>query len=85
MEHKVETKYLFIDRDGVINMDGNEVTGPDYITRWEDFKFLPGVLNALKKVSDAGYRCVIISNQQCVGKGIISQNELDPQTLQSQP
>jgi len=73
----LEAKYIFIDRDGVINLDGSEFGGPGYITRWEDFKFLPGVLTAFKKAAESGYKCVIISNQQCVGKGLISQGELD--------
>ena len=76
----MEQKYIFIDRDGVINRDGSESAGPSYITRWEDFEFLPGVLSAFKKAADLGYKCIIISNQQCVGKGIISGSELEELT-----
>ncbi len=69
-------KYIFLDRDGVINSDGEGVTEHGYITRWEDFHFLPGVLEAFKKASEAGYKIVIITNQQGVAKGYHSSAEL---------
>jgi D-glycero-D-manno-heptose 1,7-bisphosphate phosphatase len=72
----VKDKYVFIDRDGVINKDGDGWTEYGYITRWQDFKFLPGVLAGLKKLKDAGYKSVIVSNQKCVGRGIITGKEL---------
>ncbi|MEA3489284.1 MAG: HAD family hydrolase [Candidatus Omnitrophota bacterium] len=69
-------KYVFFDRDGVINRDGEGLTEHGYITRWEDFQFLPGVLDALKKLTERGYRTVVVSNQKCVGKGIMSEKDL---------
>jgi len=76
----MEDKHVFLDRDGVVNEDGWGWTEYGYITRWEDFRFLPGVLEALKKITDAGYRCVIISNQQGVGKGYFTDKELSEVT-----
>ncbi|MFH1877542.1 MAG: HAD family hydrolase [Candidatus Omnitrophota bacterium] len=70
-------KYVFIDRDGVVNKDPAGWTEYGYVTRWEDFVFLPGVLDAFKKFAESGYSAVIITNQQCVGKGYLSENELD--------
>jgi histidinol-phosphate phosphatase family protein len=75
-ESTVSDKYVFIDRDGVINKDPAGWTDHGYVTRWEDFHFLPGVLEALKKLSDNGYKSVIISNQQGVGKGYFSEEDL---------
>jgi histidinol-phosphate phosphatase family protein len=69
-------KCVFLDRDGVINKDGWGWTEHSYITRWPDFHFLPGVLSALKKFHEAGYKCVVISNQQGVGKGYFTSEEL---------
>jgi D-glycero-D-manno-heptose 1,7-bisphosphate phosphatase len=76
-------KYVFLDRDGVINLDG-EIKGADtgYITNWEDFEFVPGVLEAIKAFNAAGYSGVVISNQQCVGKGLMSQEELSSLTVE---
>lgn len=72
----MECKYVFIDRDGVINKDPDGWTEYSYVTRREDFHFLPGALKALKKLADAGYKSVIISNQQGVGKGYFTEEDL---------
>jgi len=45
MLHKV----VFLDRDGVINRDS-----PDYIKRLEEFEFLPGSLEALRRLTERG-------------------------------
>jgi len=70
-------KYVFMDRDGVINKDPQGWTEYSYVTRWEDFHFLPGTLGAFKRLSHAGYKTVIISNQQGVGKGYFTEKTLD--------
>ena len=70
-------KIVFIDRDCVINKDPGGWTKHNYVTRWEDFKFLPGAKEAVKKLNDAGYEVIIISNQAGVGKGHYSKDELD--------
>lgn len=67
-----ESKILFIDRDGVINVDPIG----DYIKTWKDFRFETGVLKVLKKISDAGYELVIISNQAGIGDGIYPESAL---------
>ncbi|MGB2878875.1 MAG: HAD family hydrolase [Candidatus Omnitrophota bacterium] len=69
-------EYVFIDRDGVINKDPGGWTEYGYVTRWEDFHFLPGTLEALKALKGAGYKAVIISNQQGVGKGYFTEAAL---------
>lgn len=63
---------VFLDRDGVINRDS-----PDYIKSWSEFEFLPGVLDALAKLSRRGYGIYVISNQSAVGRGLISQTMLE--------
>jgi len=73
-------KYVFLDRDGVINKDGENRTEYGYITRWEDFRFIPGALEALRRLKENGFKCVVVSNQKCVGKGIITGEELDDLT-----
>lgn len=79
-EDILDDKYVFLDRDGVINKDPMGWTEYGYVTCWEDFHILPGVLEAIKKLADAGYRSVIISNQQCVGKGHLSEEGLNSLT-----
>lgn len=54
---------VFLDRDGTIN------ECVEYLHEPEKFKLLPGVLEALKKLQDAGFRLVIITNQPGIGMG----------------
>ena len=58
-------KSLFIDRDGVIN---KSVPAPGYVTRIEDFEFLPKTFESLKKLSHAGYDFYVITNQAGIGR-----------------
>lgn len=66
------SKIIFIDRDGVINVDPIG----DYIKRWEDFQFEEGALEALEMLSRAGFSTIVISNQAGVGDGIYPESEL---------
>ena len=70
-------KFIFIDRDGVINKDPEGWPPHSYVTRWEDFHFLPGVLEALKRLTENDYKVVIISNQAGISKGIYTKEKLD--------
>lgn len=59
---------LFVDRDGVINED----RGYNYVKRWEEFVFLDGVKETLAQVNSQGIPVVLITNQSCIGKGLVS-------------
>jgi len=63
---------LFLDRDGVIN---NEIQGA-YVLHWKGFVFSTGVLNSFRKLSEAFGRIIVISNQRGVGKGLMTEEEL---------
>jgi UDP-glucose 4-epimerase len=63
-------KAVFLDRDGTINFD------PGYISDHEKFELLPGVPQALKRLVDAGYLLVVVSNQSGVARGKITMPEL---------
>lgn len=67
-------KVVFLDRDGVINKYPGD---REYVTSWKEFRFLPGVKQALKKLSRAGYKIFVISNQAGIIKEIYSQQALD--------
>jgi D-glycero-D-manno-heptose 1,7-bisphosphate phosphatase len=65
---------FFFDRDGTVNRS----PGDDrYVLRWEDFHFLPGVREMLEAVKARAFASILITNQQCVEKGLLSQSELD--------
>jgi histidinol-phosphate phosphatase family protein len=65
-------KAIFIDRDGVINYNRK-----DYVKSWSEFKFIPGAIEAIKKINDAGYLLIIITNQSPIGRKIIDKKTLD--------
>ncbi|MCX6307135.1 MAG: HAD family hydrolase [Bacteroidetes bacterium] len=56
---------LFLDRDGVINRRIVD----DYVKTWEQFEFLPGVPEAIRRFHQVFGRIIVVSNQQGVGKG----------------
>lgn len=62
-------KAVFLDRDGTINEDVG------YVHKIEDFKFLPGALEGLKILQDAGYLLIIITNQSGIARGYFSEQE----------
>jgi D-glycero-D-manno-heptose 1,7-bisphosphate phosphatase len=64
---------LFLDRDGVINkriVDG-------YVTSWKEFDFLEGVLDSLSMFSSIFGRIIVVTNQQGIGKGLMTEEDLD--------
>jgi len=67
-------KAVFLDRDGVINKKAPE---GDYIKSWGEFEFLPGVEDAIKRLNEEGFLVIVISNQRCVAKGILTEDELN--------
>ena len=47
-------KAVFLDRDGTINIEKH------YVFRKEDFEFLPGALEGMKRLKEAGYLLIIL-------------------------
>tara|TARA_A100001011_G_scaffold397591_1_gene499106 strand:- start:2154 stop:3347 length:1194 start_codon:yes stop_codon:yes gene_type:complete len=68
----ISQKAVFLDRDGVINK-----LNPDgYILDFNQFKLLPGVGNAINFLNKNGYLVIIVTNQACVGKLILTEKKL---------
>lgn len=66
-------EFLFLDRDGVLN---THILG-DYVRNWSMWEWIPGVLPKMAELSQRYKRIFLVSNQQGVGKGCMSQEDLD--------
>lgn len=67
-------KAVFLDRDGLINV---QAPPHQYITRWEEFRFLPGVPEAIRRLNEAGYLVLIVSNQRGVARGMMTMEAVE--------
>jgi D-glycero-alpha-D-manno-heptose 1-phosphate guanylyltransferase len=64
---------LFLDRDGVININKDD----SYVFNRNEFIFKEGTLEAISKLSDFFGRIIVITNQRGVGKGLMSESDLE--------
>lgn len=62
-------KAVFLDRDGTINIDKG------YLYKISDFEFLPGAVEGLRMLQDAGYLLIIITNQSGIGRGYYTEED----------
>ena len=69
----LKQKAFFLDRDGVIN----KLIKNDYVKNIKEFHFLPGIFKSINLLNNHNYRVIIITNQACVGKLIISEKRLN--------
>ncbi|MDI7275161.1 MAG: D-glycero-beta-D-manno-heptose 1,7-bisphosphate 7-phosphatase [Anaerolineae bacterium] len=58
---------VFLDRDGVINENRE-----DYVKSWDEFSFLPGALEALRRLAASPLLIVVVTNQAAIGRGLVS-------------
>lgn len=65
------TKLIVLDRDGVINEDSD-----DYIKSPEEYIPVPGSLEAIVKLNQAGYTVVVATNQSGVARGYFTEQTL---------
>ncbi|MCE9520076.1 MAG: HAD family hydrolase [Verrucomicrobia bacterium] len=64
---------FFFDRDGVVNRS----PGAGYVLRWKDFHFNEGIIETLALLRSRGFALVLVTSQQGVGKGLMTQATLD--------
>jgi len=69
----IKIQAVFLDRDGVLNP---HIPG-GYLLRADDLVVMPGVAAAVRRLNDANIRVIVISNQQGVGKGLMTRADLD--------
>lgn len=70
MNNNTKRPAVFLDRDGTINQEKN------YLFRAEDFEFIPGVPEAIKKLRKSGYLVIVVTNQSGVARGYFSLEDV---------
>lgn len=68
---KGASKAVFVDRDGTLIVDVGYPRDPELV------EFIPGALNALRRLAQLGFSIVVISNQSGIGRGLVSKLEAE--------
>ena len=63
---------LFLDRDGVINLRYQD----DYVKTWSDFAFIPEAIESITAFRNIFKYIFIVTNQQGIGKGLMTEHDL---------
>lgn len=66
-------KTVLFDRDGVVNI---RPVG-EYVTDFSDFRFCEDFLRFFAYIKSCGYLAILVSNQQCVGKGLAAAEDVE--------
>jgi len=64
-------KAVFLDRDGVINRDRDK-----YVRSLAELEVFPYAAESIRRLNEAGFEAIVVSNQQGVAKGLVSQEDL---------
>lgn len=72
-EPAVMNKCIFFDRDGIINKRKTD----DYVLSYDEFFFEEGFFEIFKFIKERGYLAIVITNQQGIGKGLMSETDLE--------
>jgi len=67
LKNKIDN--IFLDRDGVINIDSG------YVHKWSEFEFIEGTLEALKYLTKIGIKLIIVTNQGGIAKGFYTEED----------
>lgn len=67
----IQNKIVLLDRDGVINQDSDA-----YIKSAEEWHAIPGSLEAMAQLCQAGYQLYVVTNQSGLGRGLFTEVEL---------
>jgi D-glycero-D-manno-heptose 1,7-bisphosphate phosphatase len=68
-------KAAFLDRDGVINLDRA------YVSRWKDFEFVAGAVDAMRALKKAGFPLEVVTNQSGIARGYYTEDQYQALTI----
>lgn len=63
-------KAVFFDRDGTINVEKN------YLYKIDDFEFIHGIPELIKKYNDEGYKVIVVTNQAGIARGYYTEEDM---------
>ncbi|MEX0582123.1 MAG: HAD-IIIA family hydrolase [Sneathiella sp.] len=63
---------VLLDRDGVINEDR-----ADFVKSPAELIFIPKALEAIARLNSHGHKLALVTNQSCIGRGIINEEQLE--------
>ena len=66
---KAKSRAVFVDRDGTIMHDA------DYCSRPDQVRIFDGVAAALRRLKNAGYKIIVITNQSGIGRGFFTEDQ----------
>lgn len=69
-----DLRTVFLDRDGVLN---EKMPEGSYVTRWDEFRILPGVPEAVARLNSAALHVVVVSNQRGIARGLYTAADVD--------
>ncbi len=64
---------VILDRDGVLN---KKPPRAEYVRSWSEFEWLPGAIEALRLLTEVGYRIIVVSNQAGIGRRVMTEADL---------
>jgi D-glycero-D-manno-heptose 1,7-bisphosphate phosphatase len=69
-----KNRAIFLDRDGVINVDHG------YVSKIENFQFTDGIFEVLKHFQEIGYLLIVVTNQSGIGRGYYTSEDFETLT-----
>lgn len=70
----MRSRAVFLDRDGVLNRKQPPST---YVTTPDELEVLPGVGAAVRRLNEANYLCIVVTNQRGIGRGLMTASDLE--------
>ena len=65
-----KTPALFLDRDGIINVDKG------YVFKWEDIEWFDETIELIKSANPTGIKVIVLTNQSGVEKGMYQESDV---------
>ena len=67
---ETKKKAVFLDRDGIINVEKN------FVKTWDEFEFIPGIFENIKRLNKNGFLVIIVTNQSGIKRGFYTEETL---------